>query len=358
LSGHAPWPEPIAVLREQIETAGKLLDGLEVFGRLRAEDIDVGATPKEEVYRDGKVRLFHYLPTVAQPLRIPVLIVYALFNRYYMLDLQQDRSLVRKMLDQGLDLYLIDWGYPDRSDRWLTFDDYVNGYLEDCVEAVRERHELEEINLLGVCQGGDAALCYAALEPEKVRNLITMVTPVDFHVDGSLVNTWIQGANAATAAEALGLIPGELISLGFLIRSPFQRHLRKYLDLVDMLDDEEKLLGFLRMEKWIFDTPDVPGEFYREWIEDFYQGNKLVKGEIELGGRRVILEAIRMPVLNVYAEADDLIPPASSMALERYVGTTDYTERAFPVGHIGMYVSGKTQRDLAPALAAWLKERT
>ena len=69
------------------------------------------------------------------------------------------------------------------------------------------------------------------------------------------------------------------------------------------------------------------------------------------------LSKIRVPVLNVYAEEDHLVPPRSSIALERYIGSTDYTLRSFPVGHIGMYVSGKVQRDLPPTIAQWLKER-
>jgi len=78
---------------------------------------------------------------------------------------------------------------------------------------------------------------------------------------------------------------------------------------------------------------------------------------IELGGQRVDLRKITMPVLNLYAEQDHLVPPASSIALEKYVGTRDYTVKGFPAGHIGMYVSGKVQRLLPPTIAEWLKAR-
>jgi polyhydroxyalkanoate synthase len=127
--------------------------------------------------------------------------------------------------------------------------------------------------------------------------------------------------------------------------------------MADILDDEAKLINFLRMEKWIFDSPDQAGETFRQFLKDFYQSNKLIKGEVELSGQRVDLKNITMPVLNLYAEKDHLVPPASSMALKDYVGTKDYTEHAFPVGHIGMYVSGKVQKDLPPTIAKWLKER-
>jgi len=127
--------------------------------------------------------------------------------------------------------------------------------------------------------------------------------------------------------------------------------------MADILDDEAKLINFPRMEKWIFDSPDQPGETFRQFLKDFYQENKLVKGEVELGGRKVNLKNINMPVLNLYAEQDHLVPPAYSIALIDYVGTEDYTVLSFPVGHIGMYVSGKVQKTLPLAIANWVKER-
>ena len=207
------------------------------------------------------------------------------------------------------------------------------------------------------------SLCYTALHPTKVKNLITMVTPVDFHVKEGFANLWAgcdagtQGMNIDALVDAFGNIPGEFMNLGFLMMKPFQLGVGKYIEMIDILDNEEKLRNFLRMEEWIFDSPDQAGEAYRQFMKDFYQGNKLIKGEVKLGGKPVDLGKIRAPVLNVYAEEDHLVPPPSSIALQRYIGSTDYTLRSFPVGHIGMYVSGKVQRDLPPTIAQWLKER-
>jgi polyhydroxyalkanoate synthase len=157
--------------------------------------------------------------------------------------------------------------------------------------------------------------------------------------------------------DAFGNIPGELMNMGFLMLKPFQLGVGKYLEMIDILDNEEKLRNFLRMEKWIFDSPDQAGEAYRQFMKDFYQGNKLIKGELKIGQKTVDLRKVQLPVLNVYAEQDHLVPPASSIALQRHIGSSDYTLRSFPVGHIGMYVSGKVQRDLPPLIAGWLKER-
>ena len=361
-----PFPfhlRPEEALRELTELNRKVVHGIESLSRIRNEDLRGSVSPKEEIYREDNLALYRFTPMVEQPFQVPILIVYALVNRPYMVDLQENRSLVRNLLKLGMDVYLIDWGYPGRGDRWLTLDDYINGYINDCVDIVRVRHGLERINLLGICQGGTFSLCYTALHPEKVKNLVTMVTPVDFHVQDGLLNQWA-GCTPGTDSidvdllvDAFGNIPGAFMNFGFLMMKPFQLGLGKYLEMIDILDNEEKLLNFLRMEEWIFDSPDQAGEAFRQFVKDFYQGNKLIKGEVRIGTKPVDLSTIRAPVLNVYAEQDHLVPPASSIALERHIGTTDYTVRSFPVGHIGMYVSGKVQHDLPPTIANWLQER-
>ena len=358
-----PLLNPHDTTRELVDLNQKILKGIENLSRIRKQDIQVGASPKEEIYREENVVLYHYTPMVDKPFRVPVLIVYALVNRPYMVDLQEDRSLVRNLLKLGMDVYLIDWGYPGRGDRWLTLDDYINGYIDNCVDVVSKRHGADKINVLGICQGGTISLCYTALHPEKVKNLITMVTPVDFHVNEGMPNLWAgcdagaPGMDVDALVDAFGNIPGEFMNLGFLMMKPFQLGIGKYLEMIDILDNEEKLQNFLRMEEWIFDSPDQAGETYRQFMKDFYQGNKLIKGEVKIGAHLVDLRKIQLPVLNIFAEQDHLVPPPSSIALKEHVGSTDYTVKSFPVGHIGMYVSGKVQRDLPPLIADWLKQR-
>lgn len=350
--------DPATPLQELVDLHRQSLKTMEVISRIRDRDVAVGCSATEEVWRRDKTILYRFTPRVETTQPVPVLIVYALVNRPYMVDLQEDRSLARNLLDLGVDLYLIDWGYPDLNDRWLTLDDYIDGYIDDCVDAIRERHGLDQINVLGICQGGTFSLCYGALHGEKVKNLITMVAPVDFHAGEGLLNTWAQYQDIDLMVDAMGNIPGEFMNFGFLMLKPFQMNVAKYVDLLDMVDDEEQVKNFLRMEKWIFDSPDQAGEAYRQFMKDFYLGNKLVAGEIEIGGRPVRLGDITMPVLNIYAEKDHLVPPPQSTVLEGLVGTDDYTARSFPVGHIGMYVSGKVQRTLPPAIAEWLAARS
>ncbi|MEL6445153.1 MAG: class III poly(R)-hydroxyalkanoic acid synthase subunit PhaC [Bacteroidota bacterium] len=350
-----------AAVRELTDLNQKLATGVRAFQGIDTADIQIGTAPKEAVWHDGRVVLYRYTPQVESPHPVPLLITYALVNRPYMVDLQENRSLVRSLLALGLDVYLIDWGYPTRADRYDTLDDHINGYLNDAVDHIREASGQDAINVLGICQGGVFSMCYASLHPEKVKNLVTMVAPVDFHIEATpeagLLNAWSRHMDADLMADALGNVPGDLMNFGYLMLKPFTLFFQKYVEMVDVLDDERKLLNFLRMEKWIFDSPDQAGETWRAFIKQAYRDNKLMTGDFEVGDQTVDLGNLTMPVLNVYADADHLVPPASSKALAGLVGTDDYTEANFPVGHIGMYVSGKVQKTLPPLIADWLKER-
>ena len=347
--------DPKFFLSELEDVHRKLVKGAEILTTI--PEVDVEPTPKEKVFEEDKLQLFRYLPGGKPRCPVPVLICYALVNRQYMMDLQSDRSLIRNLLGQGLDIYIIDWGYPDHGDRYVTLDDYIDVYLNDCVDFVREHTGCERINLLGVCQGGTFAAIYTALYPQKISNLNTLVTPINFHTTDGLLNVWSRHMNIDAMVDTMGIIPGEFMNVGFLMLKPFQLMVDKYVGLMDNLDDPATVANFVRMEKWIFDSPAQAGEAYRKFLKDLYQENKLVKGELEIGGRRVDLGRITMPLLNIYATEDHLVPPASSIPLNDLVGSDDKTLYSFPGGHIGIYVSSRSQKELAPWVAAWLMER-
>jgi polyhydroxyalkanoate synthase len=347
--------KPDQAVQELMEFTKKLSKGVNTLGKIG--EVDVGTSPRVPVYREDRVVVYHYLPKVGNPHPIPLLIVYALVNRPYMMDLEEGRSLIQGLLEAGIDVYLVDWGYANDADRYVTLEDYVSGYIRHCVDYVRSKHNLAQINLLGVCQGGTLSLCFSALYPERVKNLIPMVTPVDFHTPDNQLTHLVKNLDVDLLVHTLGNVPGEMLNFLFLSLNPFRLTGQKYVDLVDILEDEAALKNFLRMEKWIFDSPDQAGEAFRQFIKQFFQDNKLIKGEAMIGERRVSLKDITMPVLNVYANKDHLVPPLSSQALKNQVGSSDYSELSFKGGHIGIYVSGRSQREVPPTIANWLKER-
>jgi polyhydroxyalkanoate synthase subunit PhaC len=344
-----------ALTKEMTELSRKLIKGAETLAGI--EEIDVGTAPKELVYEENKLKLYHYEQKGKVTCKVPVLIVYALVNRQYMLDLQPDRSIIRNLLGHGMDLYIIDWGYPTKADMYLTLDDYIDGYLNNCVDFVRKTSKNAKINLMGICQGGTFSAIYASLYPEKVKNLVTLVAPFDFSTNDALLFRWAKHMNGDSLADAFRVIPGDFLNAGFLMLMPFTLNIRKYVDLLAILEDKDKLLNFLRMEKWIFDSPGQAGECLRQFIKDCYQGNKLVKGELRVGDKVVNLRNVTMPLLNIYATADHLVPPAATKPLNDLVGTADKTLYDFKGGHIGVFVGSKSQKELAPAISQWLHER-
>jgi len=274
-----------------------------------------------------------------------------------MLDLQPDRSVVKNFLRDGIDLYMVDWGYPSRKDRFLTIDDHVNGYLDHAVDFIRRKHNLPRINLMGICMGGSFCVMYAALHPEKVKNLITTVTPTHFDTDTGLLHIWMKALDADRIVDTFGNIPADLMNLGFLLLNPARLMIDKYVGFLENADNKPFVENFVRMEKWIFDSPDVPGETFRQFINDCYKKNLLIQSKMKLGGKRVDLKKITMPLLNFYGMYDHLVPPAACEQLTRHVGSRDTEDVNLDTGHIGIYVSSKSQREFAPKIARWLMER-
>lgn len=345
--------------RETEELMQRLRQGLEELARVG--DVTLGSAARDAVYTEDKLVMYRYRPledvAARQRIRTPLLICYALVNRPSMMDLQQDRSLIRGLLQRGVDVYLIDWGYPDGADRYRGVADYVLGYLPNCMDFLRQSTGHGRINLLGVCQGGTLSLCYSALHRDRVRNLITMVTPVDFRTPHNLLTKWTEHVDLDALVATTGNVPGEMLNNVFLALMPFRLMNQKYVDVLDQLHDAGALENFLRMEKWIFDSPDQPGEMFRQFMTWFVKENRLARGTLELDGRRVELRNVTMPVLNIYATQDHLVPPSASEPLQGLAGTRDYSSYAFPGGHIGIYVSGTAQREVPQRIANWLRDR-
>ncbi|WP_248896893.1 class III poly(R)-hydroxyalkanoic acid synthase subunit PhaC [Haloplanus halobius] len=342
---------------DEAETVGAIPDGLE-----RMTEVEVGETPSEVVYRENKLELHHYEPMVPEEERhdVPILFVYALINRPYILDLQPDRSVVRRMLEAGFDVYLIDWGEPSELDTSLALNDYVNRYIDNCVDEVRERSGQDAINLLGYCMGGTMSVMYAALHPEKVRNLGLMAAGLCFDDTGGILEMWgdEEFFNPERIVDTFGNVPAEFLDVGFALMDPVHNYVTKYGNLYDNIDDEEFVENFARMERWLNDPIDVAGAVFREFIQDIYQENKLYRNELELNGERVALDEITMPVVQVVGEYDHLIPPEASKPFNEKVASDDTEIMEYSTGHIGLSVSSSSHENLWPAVAEWFAERS
>ncbi len=349
-------------LRKLSEDSQRALEVSQKGPQVMLEELDtaISTTPYEVVYTEDRIKLKHYLPpktAVDQGVNTPLLIVYALINRETMLDLQPNRSVVKSFLNSGVELYLLDWGSPTRKDRYLTIDDHVNGYINTVVDLIREWHGVEQINFMGVCMGGTFGLIYAAQHPEKIKNLITTVTPSNFDTEEGLLHIWLKHVDPDIIVDTYGNVPAYLMNYAFLLLNPARLMFDKYLGFMENFDSKEFVENFLRMERWIFDSPDVPGETFRQFIRDCYQKDLLLQNKMVVGGKPVNLTNIRMPLLNIYAKFDHLVPPGACNTLIHHVGTSDAQDLCLETGHIGIYVSSKTQKEFVPGIVSWLYQR-
>lgn len=345
---------PEQMLAELAATTGRLAKGFAALKQI--EDVSVGGAPKGSVWKKDKVELYQYVRETPATVQTPVLIVYALVNRHNMMDIQADRSFIRNLQAAGLDLYLIDWGYPSPEDKYFTMEEYINGYLDEAVGAIRQRTGQPALTLMGICQGGTFSVIYSALHPRKVKNLVTLVTPINFGTPRDLLAKWAKYLDVDALVDNGGNVPGELLNAGFAQLKPLLKT-TKYVSVLNAVDQPGQLLNFLRMEHWIADSPNQAGECFRQFVKDLYQRNKLVNGTFCLGGRIVRLADITMPLLNIYAREDHLVPPEASIPLNDLVGSTDKSLTAFAGGHIGVFVGSRSQKELAPGIAQWLHDR-
>jgi len=347
--------DPAKLCQELTDFNRSLINSYQTLQQIK--EIDVDQTPHEIVYTQDKLSLRYYRTQSETAVKTPLLICYALVNRPYMIDLQPDRSLLLRLLEAGHDIYLIDWGYPDAADRYLDLDDYINEYLNNCVDFVLNHARCDQTNLLGICQGGTFSLCYTALNPDKIKNLITMVTPVDFHTPDNLLSHLAQQVDTDLAVETYGNIPGEMLNDSYNSLMPMRLGVQKNLGMPRQFKTVDSALSFLRMEHWIYDSPDQAGEAFRQFVGQFFQQNLLVKGEAQIGEYKVDLKRIKQPVLNIYGSHDHLVPPSASIPLGELISSTDYQPLEIKAGHIGVFVSSKAQTITAPSISEWLTKR-
>lgn len=353
---------------QMIEAGAKAIRSSSYLSRVKADDIAIAETPHDVVFEIDKVRLFHYRPLSEKKSGLPpIIICYGLFGRQTMIDLQSDRSLVQNLLNEGIDVYVVDWGNPTRADQYLGFDDYIDLYLGSCVEYIYEKNGKKPVNMFGICEGGTFAAALVALRPELFAGLALAITPIDFHGEPDkfwrgegFLNHWTRNLSQEDVdliVETYGMLPGAMTGAVFSSLTPINSMTKYNLGLAEMQGDEAAMLNFLRMEKWISDRPDHPGEAARQWLNELYRDNRLVKGTFEVSGQKVDLSAISCPVLNIFAMRDHIIPVSCSKALGKFVKPELYEEIGFPGGHVGVFVSKKAQGVVAGGLCEWLTSK-
>ena len=359
---HPPAERLLAAQTRAIELAADTLRRTVLLDdRLRdMAEVEVGTTPSEVVYTENNLELERYKSKTEDQHEVPLLIVYALINQPFILDLQRDRSVVQRLLEAGHDVYIINWNEPSRLDQHLTLADYIQRYIDNVVDHIRDHSGQDAINLLGYCMGGTMSAIYAALNPEKVNALGLMAPPLYLDETGGVLERWGDERyfDPRPLTDTYGNVPGEFLGGGFSAMDPVTTSISKYIALWERLENEDFVENFARMERWLTDGVDLAGEAYAEFIEEIYQQNSLYTGDLTVGSERVDPANIDMPVLQILGEYDNLVPPAASRPFTDVVGSDRVTTIEYPTGHVGMAVSRSTHSHVWPEVAEWFLEHS
>jgi poly[(R)-3-hydroxyalkanoate] polymerase subunit PhaC len=318
----------------------------------------VGQTPKETVWRRDKAELWRYRSD-RRTMKPPVLMVHSLVSRSYVLDLSPENSFVKRFLDEGFDVFLVDWGVPDERESANTLETYTHEYIPQCVDAVLDVTGSDEISLLGYCFGGVLSLLYLSGHPDApVRNLITMATPVDSTKMGMMASIFRgDRLDPETLIDESGNVSAEVIHSGFRILKPTS-DLSSYATLWQNLWNDEFMDGYQAMGQWMKDHIPFPGAAFRQYSRDFVRGNGIVEGTAEIAGDKVDLSRITCPLLSVVAEQDHIVPVDAAAPVVQLAGSTDAAELRIKAGHVGFVAGRQASKVNIPAILDWLRQHS
>ena len=321
-------------------------------------EINMEVTPHDISHTIDKTRLLHYTSDHPVLYKTPLLIAYALINRYHILDIHPEKSWVRNLLEQGFDVYMLDWGEPTDMYKYLDFDDYVNGYLDGHIEHIKDEVSVDKISLQGYCTGATISTAYTALHPENIRNYIATAPVIDGWRDTTVISNLAKHIDVDKMVETIGNMPPEFMYYCFSVLKPFEQGIEKYVKFFKNIDNQQFVDNFLRVERWLGDTPPIPGEMFRQWIKNIYQENLLIQNKMYINDTRVNLERINMPMLTQVAVGDHLVSPECSMPLHYAVSSQDKILQVYPTGHVGMIASRLSQKRVLPEMGDWLAHRS
>ncbi|MGN6709581.1 MAG: alpha/beta fold hydrolase, partial [Candidatus Nitrosocosmicus sp.] len=350
---------------------------------------DLNLSPFEIEYSNGNMRLLHFknnnnnnknqyenLHDVNS-----ILIIYATINRFHILDIDDNRSVIRSLLSKGLDVYVLDWGYPSTFVD-ISLDDYVE-YVKQAVTHIQLKNKkihnsfdnanndlvnsrktiakiddiqaCNKISMLGYCWGGIIALLYASIYGKNVKNLTLLASPIDLEKDKTILSTWAKAVDIDNYIDQYGHFDGTIIDMGFVMRNPARNVYDKYASLLQKNTDLKSWKMFMSVERWLYDSPIIPGKFLRQMINDCYKKNLLIKNKMKIHDKSVILKNINMPILTIVSDNDDLVSAESSLEVNNYVSSKKKRILRVPGGgHVGLCIGKTAHEKIWPKAAEWI----
>lgn len=310
------------------------------------------ADQMEVVFSMDKAKLYHFKESEKNGK--PVLLLYALINKPYIMDFDKEMSFVRGLMEQGLDVYLMDWGEPSRDERFLTLDNYIEWYLHGAIKTIKDRHQIDKISLVMLCQGGVLGCIYTSLHPEDISSIVPIATPVDFSGMANSIFNVATEVKGDAFIDAYGLVPPSMLNSGLLFAKPFEAYIDRYTELFENRKKKDFVFGFMKMERWNFDSPTQASNALLQWLNDVWKENQLIKGTLKIGGRDVDLKRITVPTFIILGTKDDFAPLEATSPLKDLIGSKIIDQKEYPEDHLGLVASPRAKNEIAKDIAEWL----
>ena len=322
----------------------------------------IAQTPKDVVWRRDKAELWRYRHEEGQEVTIaqPILIVHSLVSKSYVLDLQPDNSMIRYLLGEGFDVFLLDWGVADAVEAQNTLEDYVDDYIPEAVQATMAESGAEELTLIGYCFGGVLTLLLMAGHQDElpVRNLVTLATPADYSKMGFMSRMFAAGRlDPDDVIGETGLVSAARMDEGFRSLKPTDQIVQQ-VNLFQNLWNDQFVEGFLAMNQWARDQVPFPGAAFRQTVQILIRENALMRGVIPFGRGEVRLKDITVPYLNAFAEQDGIVPAAASEPITELLGSEDASELRLQSGHVGFVAGRQAAKVARPQIADWIRRHS
>ena len=302
--------------------------------------------------------------------RVPVLLVPPLAATSMIFDLMPNRSVVRYFLAKGFEVYLVDWGDVTADHSNLSLETYVLEWLPQVLQSVRADSGSEEVSIFSYCMGGLLSLMYLATSgDEKVRNLITVASPVDMHqsgVAGKVLAAIYRPAQTLSNILNFSLldlparlfhVPGWVSSLMFKLTNPMGSVINTFEKFLNLWD-REYLTQSLTMSQWFDDMVDYPGETIKDMAVHMMLNNKIAAGSMRIGDARAEFKTISCAILAFAGDSDNLVSISAARKVLEIVSSEDKEFCVVPGGHAGVFAGSNAPQNAWRISTDWLENRS
>lgn len=318
-------------------------------------------TPYQVVHATVGVRLRRYGDAACNAPAI--LIIPAPIKQAYIWDLAPEISVVRRCIEHGMHVYLVEWTPVSDAARHVGLEDYGGRLLRSCVDIILAQSKNTKLILAGHSLGGVLATIFACLHPRQVQALVLLETPLHFGADaGNLakLSKSMQGSRPLDAE--FGNVPGSFLNLASSAAAPQVFQWERYIDRWLAMARPATLKTHLRVERWLHDEFPLPGKLFSDIVELLYRNDQLMNGHLCVAGREIGPRNVKVPLLNVIDRRSTIVPPQAVLPFHQAAASTSkkivWYEGDVGVGlqHVGVLVGDKAHALVWPAIFEWLTE--